>query len=674
MTLNGRLTTSSFVIIIFLVGSFSIANVRPAHAQSPLGPYSVNSIANPGFENGVNQWVVDTYNDGNVGSTITANNTLAVTGYYSARFDISSNRTANNPNVHGPITSGHITLYQVPTGSPSFSAMTNRTDGLNLWLYIQPKFSGFSLIEIRIKAVDTTELDYFFANPATTTTFTNYTKSGEVYKPVKSIVLPMPPFNQWIHFQRNLGQDWTAPMQNTNGTIGLTTPGFNLTETIRYVMLEAGLSGPTPSTWYGETAWIDDVVLFVNSTTPPPPPPPRNNWAAFIFQDTNGNPVNNLIGWKLFNSTGFEVTGYRQNDQTLTLEPYTIQVYYPTVTTQDPNLYTILRQRIPLNITSLISLEMFPLNTSPWSYVAFNHTVTNLKTIKENTSALQFSAQGNQIPYLILVGVSTKPVAMQRNNEDPTGLNWSYDSNLGIARIPGTTLGNFSIFLAPPISIPSIKFQDITGNLVTANISWRILDPSGAYLTATSGQLVQNETYTFQAYYEGYRLYSNILAQTPPTVRLALFPLTGGSAEYIAFNGTVISISVLTNTESQLEFQAVGQGPHIIVVNVPGKPVSIERDGIALSDWTYNSTTGVVSIQASQLGTFTLAYSATQAFPIVYVGSAIGVLAFVVTGLVIWERTRTRTQEPQPSVEKSPKTQEQAKPKTRPQKDQRRRR
>src|SRR5712664_305694 len=117
-------------------------------------------MTNPGFENGISYpWVVDTYNDGNGGSTITTNNTMAVTGYYSARLDISQNRTANNPTTPSPMTSGHITLYQVPASSPYFGNITNRPDGLNLWLYLQPKFAGYSLIEIRIKATDTTELD-----------------------------------------------------------------------------------------------------------------------------------------------------------------------------------------------------------------------------------------------------------------------------------------------------------------------------------------------------------------------------------------------------------------------------------------------------------------------------------------------------------------------------------
>jgi hypothetical protein len=668
LTLNRRLLKSSLIVIIFLVGLISSANVRQAHAQ---GIYSVNAIANPGFENGLSQWNVDTFNDGNGGSTITANNTLAVTGYSSARFDISQNRTANNPTTASPMTIGKITLYQVPVSSPYFANLTNRPDGLNLWLYIQPKFAGFSIIEIRIKAADTTELDYFYVNPSISIQFTNTTKGGENNKPVKEIVLPMPTFNKWIHFERNLRHDWNSSMMAPNGQIGQTAPGFNLTETFNQILLISGFSGNSAA-WYGETTWIDNVALFVDSTTPPPPPPPSNYYAAFNFEDTNGNPVNSLVKWKMYNSTGSEVIGYTQNSAALTLEPFTVNVYYPTITGQNPEPYLILQQRIQLNTTLTIPLQMYPQNIFPWSYVAFNGTVANLRIIKENASFLQFSAQTNTGPYQILVNVQSKPVAIQRNTDDPASIKWSYDPNLAMLRIPTTVLGNFSIFIVPPLTVPSINFQDFTGSPVTSNISWRIFDSTGLPLTVIPGQLIENGTYMFHAYYEGYSVYSSTLTSTPSSLRLQLLPFTGQQKGYIAFNSTVNSITILTNTQDQLQFTAQGQGPHLVVVNVPSKPLTIERDGTTITSWTYNSTTRIVAIQTSQLGTFTLTYSNTPTIPILYVGAAIGAIAIVAAGLLIWERTRSKTPTQPPPVEEKPVTKEESrlKPKN-PQKGQR---
>jgi hypothetical protein len=639
LTANRQLVKASLIIILFLIGCVAATNIRQAHAQTI---YSVNAIANPGFENGLSQWQVDTFDDGNGGSTITANNTLAVTGLSSARFDISQNRTANNPTTPSPMTFGKVTLYQVQASNPYFDNITNRPDGLNLWLNIQPKFAGFSLIEVRIKALDTTELDYFYVSPSISITFQNTTKGGENNKPVKEIILPMPAFNKWVHFERNLRQDWNSSMIAPNGQIGQTAPGFNLTETFNQIMLIAGFSGSSVA-WYGETAWIDNVSLFVNSTTPSPPPPPNNYYADFNFQDINGNPVNNLVKWKMFNSTGSEVVGYVKHNPILILEPYTVDVYYPMITGQNPEPYLILLQRLQLNTTSTIPLQMYPQNTFPWSYVAFNGTVANLKIIKENTSFLQFNAQGNPGPYQILVNVQSKPMAIQRNNDDPARINWSYDTTLAMLKIPAPALGNFSIFITPPITVPSINFQDMTGNPITNNISWKIFDSTGAYLTVAPGQLIENGTYTFQTYYEGYSIYSNTLTSTPASLRLQLLPFTGQQKGSIAFNSTVNSITILTNTQDQLQFQATGQGPHLVVVNVPSKPLSIERDGTTISSWTYNATTGTIAIKTPQLGTFTIVYSNTPTIPLLYVGAAIGAVAIVAAGLLIWERTRSRS-------------------------------
>ncbi len=651
-----RLLKSSLIVIIFLIGLISAANVQQTHAQ---GTYSVNAIANPGFENGLSQWNVDTFDDGNGGSTITSNNTMAVTGDTSARFDISQNRTANNPTTASPMTIGKITLYQVPVSSPYFANLTNRPDGLNLWLYIQPKFAGFSIIEIRIKAADTTELDYFYVNPSISIQFTNTTTGGENNKPVKDIILPLPPFNTWIHFERNLRHDWNSSMMAPNGQIGQTAPGFNLTETFNQIMLITGFSGDSAA-WYGETAWIDNVALFVNSTSPPPPPPPSNYYAAFNFEDKNGNPVNSLVKWKMFNSTGSEVIGYTQNDPILTLEPYTVNVYYPIITGQNPEPYLILQQRIQLNTTLIIPLQMYPQNTFQLrSYVAFNGTVANLKIIKENSSFLQFNAQGNTGPYQILINVQSKPVAIQRNNDDPASIKWSYDTNLAMLKIPTTVLGNFSIFIVPPLTVPNINFQDFTGSTVTTNISLRIFDLTGLPLTVAPGQLIENGTYTFQAYYEGYSVYRSTLTSTPSSLRLQLLPLAGQHKGFIAFNSTVNSITILTNNQNQLQFQAIGQGPHLVVVDVPSKPISIEKDGTTITSWTYNSTTGTVAIQTSQLGTFTITYSNAPTIPILYVGAAIGAIAIAAAGLLIWERTRTRSSPQPPPAEEKPVTKEQ---------------
>jgi hypothetical protein len=467
--------------------------------------------------------------------------------------------------------------------------------------------------------------------------------------------------NQWTHLSRNLKQDWLAPMTNSTGVV----PGnFNQNQAVVFIEIWSFYyQDPFSLAVYGETEWVDNVAIYIDSTNPPPPPPPRNYYAAFNFVDTTGAPVNNIVSWKLFNSTGQEVVGYTQNSPTLILEPYVVAVYFPIITGQNPEPYLILRQRIALNTSYTVSLAMFPQANFPWSYVAFNSTITNMKIVKENATFLHFESQGNAGPALVLVKVRSKPLAVQRNLEDPTNTKWSYDPSLLILRIPAIALGNFSIFITPPITIPQVSFQDFTGNNVAIGITWKIFNPDGTLARVVPGQLVENGTYTFQAFYNGYPIYTSSLTSTPNPVRLQMLPIGIQQKNYIAFNSTVNSITILESSVARLQFRASGPGPNLIIVNGPSKPLSIQLDGNPITSWTYNSTTSTIAIQASNLGTFTITYSTPTTIPLLYIGGPIGAIAIVTAGLLIWQRTRSRTPTESPPAEEKPVTKEQSRSK-----------
>lgn len=658
------------ILTILILTSILVSNFRPAHAT---GPYSVNIIANPGFEtvqapNLPAGWITE-FIDSNAGSTITVNSTTALLGNYAARFDVSQD--THSATTGQVITFGHQTLRQQLPTNLFFSNVTARPDSFSIWYNIQPRFAGYSGLDVRIKAFDTTEMDYIFYNPGTGISASNSSTGGEAGKPLKYFIVPTPSMNHWTHLSRNFAQDWLAPMKAQNGTI---LPGsFTLNQVLdkieiwSFYYLDTNTGGV-----YGETQWVDNVAIYVDSNTPPLPPPPSNYYAAFNFVDTTGTSVNNIVNWKLFNSTGQEVVGYTPNNPILTLEPYTVAVYYPIITGQNPEPYLILQQRIVLNTTYKVSPEMFPQNTFPWSYVAINNTITNMKIVKENTTFLQFNSQGNAAPSLILVKVQSKPLAVQRNTDDPASIKWSYDPSQSILRIPAIGLGNFSIFITPPIKIPSIAFQDFTGNNVATGVTWKIFYPDGTQARVLPGQLVENGTYTFQAFYDNYPIYTSTLTSTPNPVRLQMFPLGNQQQSYIAFNSTLNSLTILENSPAQLQFKAVGQGPRLIIVNSPTKPLNIQLDGNTITSWTYNSTTSTIAIQTAQLGTFTITYSNTPQFPLLYVGGVIGAIAIATAGLLIRERTRSRTPTQPTPVEEKPVTKEQPKPKTKnPQKRQR---
>jgi len=636
--------------------------------------YSDNIVGNPGFENirsGTTDqpsvWTTE-FLDSNVGSTITLNGTQAFLGIYSARLDVSQDTTSVRNG--SPITFGHQTLRQQFPANFLISNLTARPDSINLWYMIQPKFAGYSGLDVRIKAGDTTEMDYIFYNPATGISASNSSTGGEAGKPVKYIVIPTPNMNQWTHLSRNLEQDWLAPMTNSTGIV----PGnFNQNQAVVFLEIWSFYyQDPFSLAVYGETEWIDNVAMYIDSTTPPLPPPPNNYYAAFNFIDSTGTSVNNIVSWKLFNSTGQEVVGYTQNSSTLILEPYTVAIYYPMITGQSPEPYLISRQRIVLNKTYTVPLEIFPQNTFPWSYIAINNTVTTMTILKENSTFLQFNSQGKIQPSLILIKVQSRPVAVQRNTDDPTSIKWSYDPNLSILRIPAIALGNFSIFITTPIKIPSIAFQDYIGNNVATGLTWKIFYPDGTLARVVPGQLVENGTYTFQAFYNSYLIYTSILTSTPNPVRLQMFPLGSQQQSYIAFNSTVNSVTILQNTPTQLQFKAVGQGPNLIIVNTGTKPQSITLDGNAITNWTYNSTTSTLAIQTTELGTFTITYpSSNPTIPILYLAGTIGAIAIAAAGLVMWRRTRARPPDQSPPIEEKPTTREQPPSKTKnPQKGQ----
>src|SRR5437899_2499120 len=215
------------VLAVMVFGS-----INPSHASSS---YSVNVFANSGFENPpgfangtIPGWGREFF-DANVGSATGVDCARAVFGDCSARLDIAQSdiRLSNQSET---ITFGHTSLFQVLPPNTYFDNLTDRPDGLDLWLYIQPKFTDYPLVQLRFKAGSTIEMDYVLINvPLLGTGESNSTNQGEAGKAIKSFVLPAPPLSHWGHIERNVKRDWESPMRLANGTI---IPGFQLNETL----------------------------------------------------------------------------------------------------------------------------------------------------------------------------------------------------------------------------------------------------------------------------------------------------------------------------------------------------------------------------------------------------------------------------------------------------------
>jgi hypothetical protein len=437
------------------LASLLLVKVPPAHA---VDPYSINTIVNPGFESMplLSGWEPDVYNDGNYFSTITANSTLAHTGSYSARLDVSGNSTAIKLGYKN-ITLAHLSLVQYLPPNTLFNNLTDRPDGLSLWFYLQPKFAGYPIFEVRIRTGAVREMDYIYYNPNLTNTFSfpNSTTGSEFGKALKEFLLPSPPVNQWFHLSRNLKQDWLAPMKLQDGS---SAPGLPLNDTIYRLEVDAYFyRDSATNTIYAETGWVDDAAIYLGS---------------------------------------------------------------------------------------LMALQDF-------------------------------------------------------------------------------------------------SFQDKSGNSVDQSINWMILDARGVQVSLIPGSIVASGSYTLRAYYQGYLILAEpITPAIPSGIQLQMVATSTSRANYLVFNSTITSANVVENSSSRIVFSVVGTGPSLIIVKVPAKPLTVERDGNMISSWTYNSTTSTVAIETAQLGTFTLVYSypAPPSALLYYIGALMAGAVVVITSVLLWRR------------------------------------
>lgn len=428
MKINTNPARASVIIILFLLGQVLVHNINPAHAQSTT---STNMIVNPGFETSLSDgWVGDIYDDGTYGDTITTNNTLAHTGSYSARLDISNNDTSIALNK--TTTNSHIELIQYPTNPPSFGNFTNRPDGLDMWFYVQPKYSGYTVFEVRFRTSNVFELDYVYYNPDPVLGyqggFANSTNGSEGGRPVKVIFLPTLKLNQWNHLVRNVRQDWLAPLKLPNGTF--VNPGFSLNDTLSRFEVNANFyKDLNTGNVYAETVWVDDILLYTGNTIPIP---------TLTFQDWTGITVDQAITWKYYNIT----TGQQAQLSPGNLVPsntVTVRTYYTG--------YQIYTSPITPLTNTTIRLSMIAIDSSRSGFIAFNSTITAANVTQNDQNKIIFTSHGTG-PSLIVVKVLGRPVSVDKDGASIS--TWTYNTTSGTTAIQSSTLGTFTILLSAP--------------------------------------------------------------------------------------------------------------------------------------------------------------------------------------------------------------------------------
>jgi len=607
----------SLVLGIFLLGTFLGNGIQQVHAQPS---QSVNTIVNPGFENSplLTGWATDINDDGTYGDTITASSTLAHTGTYSARIDISNNSTSIK--LGTKVTNSHIELIQYLPPNTMMSNLTDRPSGLNFWFYIQPKFAGYSFFEARIRAGSTAEMDYIYLNPGIVSQFqfANSTTGSEGGKPLKQIMLTTPPFNQWNHLTRNVRQDWLAPLKLPNGTL---VSDFNITDTFSRFEADANFFMDATNNVYAETAWVDDVAIYLGNVIPLP---------SFTYQDWTGSSVDSLITQKILNMSGAPVQ--LSPGTLIASDTYTLTAYYHgTRIFSDP---------ITPETPQPVQLAMTPIDTSRSGFIATNNTVRGIAVTQNTESQIAFAANGTGAS-LIIADVTTQPIAIVQNGASIS--TWSYNGTANLLFIQTSWLGAFSISFRPVMPMPQLTFEDLTGATLGNAINPRIVNSQGIQEQPLPNSLVPIGAYTLAVYYEGHSLYSSTITPSlSSTIHLNMFPL-GSNSSYIAFNSTVSGVSISENSLTRIRFISTGTGPTLVVVKVPAKPVSVEENGASLSSWTYNSTSGTVAIQSASLGTFTIDFASTSnSNLLLIVGGVIAAVGAVASAMIIMTRRGPR--------------------------------
>ncbi len=161
---------------------------------------------------------------------------------------------------------GFVALYQLFPKNVTFAQLTDRPDGFNFWFCLEPKYGGMGDFQVKFIATTAHEVAYVF-DPDPRLLYSNQTFRTD-------LSLYGYPGGVWYHFQRNLLADWQTPV-TVNGT---TRPGFSPSEVLYRIEIDAiGFEESGSSIYYSETAWVDDVNVYMNL---PPDLPPSARFSA----------------------------------------------------------------------------------------------------------------------------------------------------------------------------------------------------------------------------------------------------------------------------------------------------------------------------------------------------------------------------------------------------------
>jgi len=159
----------------------------------------------------------------------------------------------------------------------------------------------------------------------------------------------------------------------------------------------------------------------------------------------------------------------------------------------------------------------------------------------------------------------------------------------------------------------NFNYTDIDDNTVDPRVSWQLHNSSGQ-VSYTEGQAtLTSGTYTLKTYRHGIlinetSLDTSIQGNSTVDISLPMKAHTHTSNGYIASNTTISSITILSQTATNLTFTITGSTPCLLMIDVGGQPTNVTKDDLPVSYSYYTSPSKHVRISCSSLSSFLLTW------------------------------------------------------------------
>jgi hypothetical protein len=279
-------------------------------------------------------------------------------------------------------------------------------------------------------------------------------------------------------------------------------------------------------------------------------------------------------------------------------------------------------------------------------YVVLNSTAAGSKL-----SFWALNVESNQLNLQVFVESSGQP-SLVRVAGLPTTFTYSSDTKLASINVTfqGPTL--IELFFGTNHWQMTFSNRDIDNNAVDSLITWQLYNGS-QLLTYTQGSYsLLDGNYTLKTYYHGILLntttfYTAIYGDTTVSIFLQMKAQSSVSGGYIAFNNTITSITINSQTSENLTFTVTGSSPTMMIVDVPAEPEYIRRNGVDETGFTYVSSPSYVYKHISSLDdlptqvTWNLIFPAAQPLPIVvYLGIVLGIALVVLVAIALKKRQK----------------------------------